>query len=246
MNVDVEGEHGNIGLFVVSDGMGGKDYGELASKIVVKTIADLFLDSFLNTSLSRISEISNYQEKDSGHSSEAVSSPASFLAQSIQLANRRIRHLKKNGEPVKAGATVTAGILTDDLFTIGHVGDCRAYLAYDGSIRQLTQDHSVVNEMVKKGILTKEESQGHPQRNVLARALGSVDDVEVDTTVTVLQSGCKILLCSDGLYSRLENSVILESLSQDEHPKIISADLVNRANLAGGKDNITALIIHFL
>jgi len=141
---------------------------------------------------------------------------------------------------------VTAGILTDDLFTLGHVGDCRGYLLYEKNLRQLTQDHSVVNEMVKKGLLSKEESQNHPQRNVLSRALGSRETVEVDTSVTVLQSGCKILLCTDGLHSMVSEEEICNILLQQEHPKLIAGELVNLANNAGGKDNITVLVIHFL
>jgi protein phosphatase len=246
LNLDVVGEHSTIGLFVVSDGMGGKERGELASKIAVKTLGEAFVDSFLRASLRRVSEVANYGERLESDEAEVLSSPATFLTNAIQQANRRIGRLRKNGQPVKTGATVTAGIITDDLLTLGHVGDCRAYLLYENNLRQLTQDHNVVNEMVKKGILSREEGQEHPQRSILSRALGSQESVEVDTSVTVLQSGCKILLCTDGLHSLVSEKEIVEIMSRPDHPKIITGELVNLANQAGGKDNITVLVINFL
>ncbi len=246
LNLDVHSEQNTIGLFVVSDGMGGKERGEIASKITVKTLGEAFTGVFLRPALARVTEVVNYGSDETGTEPETATSPAAFLTETIREANRRIRHLKRNGNRINLGATVTAGILTDDLLTLGHVGDSRCYLFYDNHLRQLTQDHSMVNEMVKKGLLSSEEGRQHPQRNVLARALGSQEDVQVDTTASVLQAGCKILLCSDGLHSMVEEETIQRVLAQPDHPRELVEILIREANAGGGKDNITAMIVQFL
>lgn len=246
LSLDTHEESGTMGLFVVSDGMGGKERGELASKITVKTLGEAFLQTFMAAAMNRVAEVSNYGQPVEPENKESLASPARFLMNTIQAANHRIFHLKKGEERVKLGATVTAGILTDDLLTLGHVGDCRCYLFYENSLRQLTHDHSMVNEMIKKGILSPDEARNHPHRNILARALGSSAEVEVDTTVSVLSSGCKILLCTDGLYTMVPEEQIQATLSQAVHPTILAEELIRRANEAGGKDNITAMIVQIL
>jgi len=243
LNLDAYQECGTIGLFVVSDGMGGKELGELASKIAIKTVGDTVPRTILKCSLGKVAEISNYGTDCDQAQEEMVASPARFLTDSIQEANRRIFHLKRGGDRVKVGATVTAAVLTDNLLTIGHVGDCRCYVLFEGTLRQITRDHTMVNELIKQGILSPEEGKNHPQRNILARALGSHETVEVDTAVSVVDAGCKILLCTDGLHGMISNEDIQASLSLPGHPKQVAQSLVEKANQAGGKDNVTVMVI---
>jgi serine/threonine protein phosphatase PrpC len=246
LNLDTYQERNTLGLFVVSDGMGGKEKGELASKIAIKTIGEAFVGTFLKHSLGKVAEVANYGEGASQTGQEILASPANFLVQSIQEANRRIFHLKRGGNRLHIGATVTAGILSEELLTLGHVGDCRCYLFYEQNMRLLTRDHSMVNELIRKGILTQEEGRNHPQRNILARALGSNEEVEVDTTVSVLGRGCKILMCTDGLYTMVPDTRIQEILSRGDHPQVLIDQLVAAANEAGGRDNVTALLIQII
>ena len=246
LNLDAYRDQSFLGLFVVSDGMGGKERGELASKIAVKTIGEVFLNSFIRPSLLRVAEVVNYGSLSEESTGGIVVSPAQFLVESIQEANRRICHVKRGGNRINIGATITVGVVSDDLLTIGHVGDCRCYLHYDNNFRQLTRDHSMVNELVKQGIISPEEGKAHPQRNVLARALGSSDVVEVDTYVSVVSSGCKILLCTDGLYTMLSEDSIQAVMAQPKHPKELVQELVVRTNEAGAKDNVTAMVIQIL
>ena len=242
LNVDAYQECGTIGLFVVSDGMGGKELGELASKIAIKTVADTFTRTILKCSLGKVPEISNYGT-NCEEEQELVASPARFLTDSIQEANRRIFHLKRGGDRIKVGATITAAVLTDNLLTIGHVGDCRCYVLFEGALRQLTRDHTMVNELIKQGILSPEEGKNHPQRNILARALGSHETVEVDTAVSVVDAGCKIMLCTDGLHAMVGGEDIQAALGAPGHPKQLAGSLVEQANRAGGKDNVTVMVI---
>jgi serine/threonine protein phosphatase PrpC len=246
LNLDTFQERNTLGLFVVSDGMGGKEKGELASKIAVKTIGEAFAQTFVKNSLGKVVEVVNYGEGAGQENQDVLASPANFLVHSIQEANRRIFHLKRGGNRIHIGATVTAGILSDELLTLGHVGDCRCYLYYEKNMRSLTRDHSMVNELIRKGILTQEEGRNHPQRNILARALGSHEEVEVDTSVTVLGRGCKILLCTDGLYTMVSDARIQEVMASADHPQVLTGRLVSAANDNGGRDNITALMIQII
>jgi protein phosphatase len=142
------------------------------------------------------------------------------------------------------GTTLTAGMLgTDGSLTVGHVGDSRGYLMRDGELRQITEDHSLVEEMVRGGELTPEQAEVHPQRSIITRALGIDPLVDVDLYPIELQAGDRILLCSDGLTTMVRPEEIANILGREPDARRAAQLLVDAANAAGGEDNITAVII---
>ena len=208
---------GNI--FLVADGMGGHAAGEVASKLCVETVFNYLKNCQPN---------SNWQE---------------MLRQAIESANSAIwQAARLKSEYAGMGTTLTAAYLEGERVYWGHVGDSRLYLIHNGEMRQLTEDHSLVYELVKKGSLTIAEAQVHPNRNILTRAVGSNEEVQVDTGVAVLTGQDKLLLCSDGLTNMVPDEELLNIISS---LSIASAlpELVKRANDLGGDDNITAVLI---
>ena len=203
-------------VFVVADGMGGAQAGEVASQMVV-------------------------EEFSAGL--PQAGSPEERLSVVIQKANQEI-HARSRNDAASAGmgTTVTAAYLDEDAVVLAHVGDSRGYLLRDGELSRLTEDHSLVEELLRGGKLTEEEALEHPQRSVITRALGIEPIVEIDTWTYPLQAGDVVLLCSDGLTSMLSEphvrQVLVESRTLDE-----AADrLIAAANEAGGRDNITVVL----
>jgi protein phosphatase len=202
-------------LFAVADGMGGAQAGELASRIAVEAMGE-----------------------ESGSSGEAR------VATLIREANRRV--FARSHEDAAAsgmGTTMTAALVGDDgTVTIGHVGDSRAYLLRSGRLEQLTEDHSLVAELVRSGRLSAEEAESHPQRSVITRALGTDRDVDVDVFTVRAEPGDLFLLCSDGLTTMVDDEEILSVVSEGRGDLEATArDLVSRANRGGGEDNITVV-----
>jgi protein phosphatase len=202
-------------LFAVADGMGGAQAGELASRIAVEAMGE-----------------------ESGSSGEAR------VATLIREANRRV--FARSHEDAAAsgmGTTMTAALVGDDgTVTIGHVGDSRAYLLRSGRLEQLTEDHSLVAELVRSGRLSAEEAESHPQRSVITRALGTDRDVDVDVFTVRAEPGDLFLLCSDGLTTMVDDEEILSVVSERRGDLEATArDLVSRANRGGGEDNITVV-----
>ncbi|PYQ12167.1 MAG: Stp1/IreP family PP2C-type Ser/Thr phosphatase [Acidobacteria bacterium] len=223
------------GLFIVADGMGGHVAGEVASKLAVQTI-----EEFMRVSDSD-SEITWPFEFD-----ESLSQGGNRIQAAIQLANREIvRHMQSREEHRGMGTTVVTAVVADDACYVGHVGDSRAYLIREGSIEQLTRDHTFVNEQVEKGFMSKAEADRHPARNILTRAVGSAEDLTVDLSETHLKPGDFVLLCSDGLSSMVEDADILKVV-QEKGASLEEAcrSLVALANEHGGWDNVTAVLIH--
>ena len=203
-------------FFCVADGMGGAQAGEVASRLAAAAI----------------------EEADPG----GPSGPERVTAL-IQEANRRV-YERASADPTVSGmgTTMTVGLVEDGGVTIGHVGDSRAYLVRDGSLKQITEDHSLVNELVKSGKLSREEAEQHPQRSVITRALGTDPDVDVDAFTVDAQPGDLFLLCSDGLTSMVDNGEILTLLEQNRGDlKLATKALLAAANRTGGEDNITAV-----
>ena len=161
----------------------------------------------------------------------------------IQEANRRV-YDRANEDPTASGmgTTITVALVEDDHVTIGHVGDSRAYRYRDGTIEQITEDHSLVNELMKSGKLSPEEAETHPQRSVITRALGTDPDVDVDSFTVETQVGDVFLLCSDGLTTMVDDASILDVLDKyhDDLDRATKA-LVSAANRRGGEDNITVI-----
>ena len=200
-------------LFAIADGMGGAQAGEVASQLAAAAVRE--------------------SAGDGGGEQRII--------ELIQDANRRV-YDRSNTDPHTSGmgTTMTVALVGDDHVAFGHVGDSRAYLIRDGDIEQLTEDHSLVNELMKSGKLSPEEAETHPQRSVITRALGTDPDVDVDTFSVPAQSGDLFLLCSDGLTDMVEQEAILE-LVERNRGSIDDAlkSLVKAANRGGGEDNIT-------
>jgi PPM family protein phosphatase len=203
-------------LFAVADGMGGAQAGEVASKLAAAALEDTDLGT-------------------TGGEERVVAL--------IQEANRRV-YERSNADPAASGmgTTITVALVEGTRVTFGHVGDSRAYLVRDGVMEQLTEDHSLVNELMKSGKLSPEEAEIHPQRSVITRALGTDPDVDVDTFVIEAQEGDLFLICSDGLTSMVPDEEILEVLERfhDDLDRA-SKQLIAAANRAGGEDNITVV-----
>jgi serine/threonine protein phosphatase PrpC len=203
-------------LFAVADGMGGAQAGEVASKLAAAALEDTNPGS--SGGVERIVEL-------------------------IQEANRRV-YERSNADPAASGmgTTITAALVEGKTVTFGHVGDSRAYLVRDGVMEQLTEDHSLVNELMKSGKLSAEEAETHPQRSVITRALGTDPDVDVDTFVVDARENDLFLICSDGLTTMVGDEDILELLEK-YHDDLDRAakSLVAAANRAGGEDNITVV-----
>jgi len=211
----------NRGLFVVADGMGGHEAGELASSIAIKTLEDLLTKEVI------------FNQK--GRS----------LCQAIQKANEIINQESKvNTNCTGMGTTLTAALFIDNMLYIAHIGDSRAYLIRDKTIRLLTKDHSLVGELLRQGELTESEAYRHPHRNILTRALGTEREVEIDQTEIKVKSGDLLLLCTDGLYNLVHDKEILREVIHNgsDMEKTVNR-LVQIALDRGGVDNITVVLV---
>ena len=203
-------------LFAVADGMGGAQAGELASSLAAAALKD--------------------SQEPGGGGEERVD-------ELIQQANRRVYERQSQDAAASGmGTTMTVALVEDGRVAFGHVGDSRAYLIRGGALEQLTEDHSLVAELVRSGRLSPEEAEGHPQRSVITRALGTDPDVDVDTFSVETRPGDLFLICSDGLTSMVDDEAILEEIARNRHDlKSAAKALVRAANKGGGEDNITVV-----
>lgn len=202
-------------LFVVADGMGGHAAGEVASEISVDTVAKLAPKTADTEALGKAVVAANY----------AV----------INAAQEKGRH--------GMGTTMTAAILDKERLAIAQVGDSRAYLLHQGHMQQLTRDHSLMADMIEAGEITPEEARVHPQRSVITRALGTDPNMQPDLYEINVAAGDRLLLCSDGLTSMLEDFEIQQTLQDTRDPQKAATLLVNQAISAGGFDNITVIVV---
>src|SRR6185437_2434949 len=203
-------------VFVVADGMGGAQAGEVASRLAVEAFEQGLPDD---------------------------GSPEERLAARVREANRQI-YERSRADRGRAGmgTTLTAAYVDEAHVAIAHVGDSRAYLFRDGTLQRLTQDHSLVDELVRRGKLTEEQAAEHPQRSIITRALGPEPDVEVDTWTYPARSGDVVLLCSDGLTSMIPEDLVREVLTANDNLDAAGDALIDAANEAGGRDNITVVL----
>jgi PPM family protein phosphatase len=203
-------------LFVVADGMGGAQAGEVASALAVEEFQQ------------ELPQEGSVEER---------------LSNRIREANRRIYdHSRREHEHAGMGTTLTAVYVADDGLAVAHVGDSRAYIFRDGTLTRLTQDHSLVEELVRQGKLTEEQAAEHPQRSIITRALGIELDVEVDTWTYPARAGDVALLCSDGLTSMIDEDLIAQILGSEPSLERAGERLISAANEAGGRDNITVVL----
>jgi PPM family protein phosphatase len=203
-------------LFAVADGMGGAQAGELASSLAAAALKD--------------------SQEPGGGGEERVD-------ELIQQANRRVYERQSQDASASGmGTTMTVALVEDGHVAIGHVGDSRAYLIREGKLKQLTEDHSLVAELVRSGKLSPKEAESHPQRSVITRALGTDPDVDVDTFSVETRPGDLFLICSDGLTTMVDDETILAEVARNRNDlKSAAKALVRAANKGGGEDNITVV-----
>lgn len=207
-------------IFVVCDGMGGHQGGEVASALATNVIKEYQFNHV---------------------------NPMEDISRAIHQAHQRVIAEAKEPNLAGMGTTIVLAVIKEDQVTndqqlyVGHVGDSRAYLLREQKLMQLTEDHSVVAELLRNGSLTEHEAIGHPHRNVVTQALG-IGEIKVETNSFPIQSGDLILLCTDGLTDVVSEQQIKQVL-KDSEPAEAATDLVNLANQEGGPDNTTALVI---
>ncbi|MBT2641220.1 Stp1/IreP family PP2C-type Ser/Thr phosphatase [Bacillus sp. ISL-41] len=213
-------------LAIVADGMGGHRAGDVASEMTIKHLRDLWESS---TQIHTAEEAERWME-------EAV----------LQVNKEIFEHSLKNTECEGMGTTVVAAICTNLFATIVNIGDSRCYLLNETGFKQLTEDHSLVNELVRSGQISKEDAEHHPRKNVLLRALGTEESVEMDVKTIIFEEEDALLLCSDGLSNKV-NQEEMESVIRNKDMSLEdkAAEFIKRANQYGGEDNITLAIVEY-
>ena len=224
-----DGDQGlpDFGLFCVADGLGGYDYGHIASAVAVRTIAHrLTQAAFL-----RLLEI---------EPSEEIQLLDELVGQAFEEAKTAVFKHASGG-----ATTLTAALMLGDQLVIGHVGDTRAYSIRDGVIKCLTIDHSLIQQLIDSGTISEEEALDSPHRGVLWNAMGRKEDLKVDIISYSVMPGSWMLLCSDGLWGVISEGEISNIVSGGSGPQTACDKLVRAANEAGGPDNVTAILIKF-
>lgn len=216
----------SFGLFILADGMGGHQAGEVASLLAGRTVAQCLVADILIPYLGNA-------ERAAAHKPIIDA-----MGDAIQVADKAVRDGVVGG-----GTTLTSVLIMGEHIYVAHVGDSRAYLLTDNGLRQITRDHSLVDRLVEMGQITPAEALYHPHRNILYRAVGQGDGLEVDTYVEPLLPHSQVLLCSDGLWGMVEDARIAAILSRNLPPQEACEMLIEAANQAGGKDNITVMVI---
>jgi PPM family protein phosphatase len=227
---------GDLNLFVVADGMGGHAAGEVASKIAVESIQDFV--RFTNND----KDITWPYEFD-----ESLSMAGNRLKTAIQSAHAKVLEATSQKKEFQGMATTVVAILVnDERAQVAHVGDSRAYMVREDRLIQLTSDHSWVNEQLRTGAITSQQARNHPYRNIVTRALGGPNPVDVDVNEEPLQDGDIILLCSDGLNTMITDEDILNIIARNkEDIDAACQELISTANQNGGEDNVTSILVKF-
>ncbi len=218
-----------FGIFIIADGMGGHQYGEIASGVAARTMA--------NHLLARV-----YQPLTNPDLERSNDSLQELMEAGVREAHQIVLRKAPGG-----GTTLTAALLLGEQITIAHVGDSRAYFIYsDGRIRPLTQDHSLVHRLVELGQLTEEQAVNHPNKNVLYRVLGQTEPFRPDIENRMMPHPGYLMVCSDGLWGVLPEDDLLKIVQQSSNPTEACHQLVEAANDAGGPDNISVILVQFL
>lgn len=215
---------GPFGVFIIADGMGGHQAGEVASMVAARTVARCLVTDIL---------IPYLDERAS-----AMRKPiADALCDAVEAADQAVKDRVAGG-----GTTLTCGLVMGDHVHIAHIGDSRAYMFGD-TLRQITRDHTLVDRLVEMGQISPAEALSHPHRNVLYRAVGQGDGAEVDIYLEVMSPSSQVLLCSDGLWGMVTDDQIASILSSDLSPQAACEALVEAATQAGGTDNVTVALV---
>lgn len=209
-------------LFVVCDGMGGHRAGDQASKLASISIRDFFI---------REKDRTDYE---------------ALLREGVEAANKAVYEKSQTAEAYyNMGTTLVACLVVKGVAYIAHVGDSRLYLWRRGALQQVTEDHSLVQKLVKQGLITPEEAKNHPDRSTLTRAVGTEPGLEVESDQCVLEEGDRILLCSDGLTTMLTDAEIKAAMEESDRAREACETLVQRALDRGGLDNITITLFEY-
>lgn len=222
-----------LGLFIVCDGMGGRNAGEVASSLAVEVIQKHMSEAYKNGSLPMIGEVD-----------PKLSPQTNRLASAVRLANQVV-YGASHSRPGQTGmgTTVVCGLINGSLLSVAHAGDSRMYLIRGENIHALTADHSLVAEQVRQGILTEEQAEKSLQKNIVTRALGVEETLQVDLDEIELVKGDIILLCSDGLTKGVKPAEIMRMLREEQQPQAACDRLIKLANAAGGEDNTTVIVV---
>lgn len=216
----------NFPLYIVADGMGGHNAGEVASCMAVDIIKEVFEDN-----IKLLKDKENIKET---------------IEEAIYVANRKIYlESKKILKYAGMGTTITLAYILNNHIYIGHVGDSRAYFVTEGEIYQITDDHSLVNELIKNGSITPEEAINHPQKNLITRAVGTSSEIQLDFYTIDYKKDDILIICSDGLSNMLNNDDILKLIRSEKDIDKACNKLISIANENGGRDNITVIAIKF-
>ena len=234
-NEDSYATRPDLGLFIVADGMGGHVAGEVASRVAVESIS-AFIEETASADPNRTWPFPFDPE---------MSFEANRLKAAFRLANGRIATAIADSQDLRGMATTASGLLVRQSHScVAHIGDSRVYVLQGGTLRQITNDHSWVEEQVRAGVLSPDAARQHPWRNVVTRALAGGEDPEVDVTEVTPAAGDRYLLCSDGLFSVVSDAQIAEILAdRSSGLDQVCQRLIAVANDAGGPDNITTLVL---
>ncbi len=235
-NEDMIGAEGDIGLFVLADGMGGYNAGEVASGIAVKTITNLVRDAV------------GREDLTAPDPATGLSRPSIILRDAIHRANKIIYHTSKTQPQCEGmGTTVVACIFYDNKISMAHVGDSRLYRLRDNRFEQMTLDHSLLQELVDRGFYSQEEAQRATNKNYVTRALGVEQTVEVEINEQPVHKSDYYVLCSDGLSDMIEDEDIHLTISTfSANLDTVAKQLIQLSNDNGGRDNISVIMTHIV
>ncbi|OLS42058.1 Stp1/IreP family PP2C-type Ser/Thr phosphatase [Bacillus sp. MRMR6] len=212
-------------LAIVADGMGGHRAGDVASKMTISQLK---------------------QKWEAANGIITADEAEAWLKEHITSVNSMLLdHAMSHSECDGMGTTIVAAISTNRFVTIAHIGDSRCYLLNESGFKQVTEDHSLVNELVRSGQISREDAEHHPRKNVLLRALGTEKTVEMDIRTIIFEEGDILLLCSDGLSNKISEQEMMGILQTEELLERKAGTFISRANENGGEDNITLVIVEF-
>ncbi|PLT30112.1 Stp1/IreP family PP2C-type Ser/Thr phosphatase [Peribacillus deserti] len=212
-------------LAVVADGMGGHRAGDVASSMAIEKLKDFWAET--------------------GEFLDPEDAEDWLRIHIVKVNDLLYQHSLANKECEGMGTTIVAAICTRTFASVAHVGDSRGYLYQNSGIKQVTEDHSLVQELVRCGQISKEDAEHHPRKNVLLRALGTEKNVEIDVSLIPIYVGDMLLLCSDGLSNKVSENDLQQIITAQAGQDVKSEDLIKLANDNGGEDNITLVLVHF-
>lgn len=210
-------------LYIVADGMGGHNAGEVASRLAVESV--------------------EFYIRENWRADKSKKEVQALLTRAIDYANQKVYDLSRENERMQGmGTTITLFLYSNGNSYFAHVGDSRGYIFCKGKLSQITQDHTLVEQLVQAGTISVEQAQSHPQKNIITNAIGT--DVIIKADMFNTENGVeKVLLCTDGLTNHLSREDIEKQMSTEETPKVICENLVDQANAQGGQDNITVIVV---